>query len=422
MTSSRTVEAPGALGAPGAPGTAPGVADRRRTGAHDDAVAAVGRRYADLEGYRGLAALGVVVYHVLQHADQQDPAVLAERSGALFRAYHGMDALVDLFFVLSAFLLALPYARSALRGEPSPSGRAFVLRRAARVVPLYVVAVTVVWAVRNPDLPGDWPGLLAALTFTQVLDAERIFATIGPAWSLAVEVQLYLLLAVGGALVCRVAGRVRAAARLPLLVGTVVAVGLASLAWKVVAWYVLDVPGDHWPTWYGLPAKLDVFALGLLLAVVVARGASVGRTGALGLRVAAFAVLAVAAATRTIGQGEHVWFHSVAAVGFVLLLASSVLGPRDRWVRGLSAAVPTFLGVVSYSLYLWHEPLLLLADRLGLLPVLGGAGTALVALAVVVPPAVLIAWVSQLLVERPTGHLKVLLGRDGRPRDYYDGT
>lgn len=394
----------------------------RRPRPADDPAAAVGPRYADLEGYRGLAALGVVVYHVVQHSAAQDPGVLAERSGVLFRAYHGMDSLVDLFFVLSAFLLALPYARSALRGERSPSGRAFLVRRAARIVPLYVVAVSVVWAVRNPDLPGDLLDLAEHLTFTQVFDAQRIFWTIGPAWSLAVEVQFYVLLAVVGAVVCRVSGRVPAAARLPVLAGSVVAVGLASLAWKAVAWYLLEVPGDHWPTWYGLAAKLDVFALGVLLAVAVARGAQVGRAGALGLRLAAAAVLVLAVGTRTVDQGEHVWFHSLAAVGFTLLLASSVLGPRDGWVRGLSTAVPTFLGVVSYSLYLWHEPLLLLADDAGLMPVLGGAGTVGVGLAVVVPAAVVVAWASYHVVERPAGHLRVLVDRDGRSRDYYDGT
>jgi len=149
---------------------------------------------------------------------------------------HGLDAFVNLFFVLSAFLLALHYARSALAGIPSPSGRAFVVRRAARIVPLYVVAILVVWALRNPVLPGDLTDLAEHLTFTQVYDQQRIFYTIGPAWSLAVEVQFYLALALAGVGACAVCARLEPRRRFPFLMAAISLVGLLSLGWKAVAW------------------------------------------------------------------------------------------------------------------------------------------------------------------------------------------
>lgn len=395
-----------------------------RPGPVDAPAAAVGTRFAALEGYRGVAALAIVVYHVVQHAEGGRTAGEASAgSGVLHQLLHGLDGFVDLFFVLSAFLLALPYVRSALAGERSPSGRAFVVRRAARIVPLYVVAVLVVWSVRNPVLPGDLVDLVKHLTFTQVFDQQRIFWTIGPAWSLAVEVQFYLVLALAGAGLCVLCRRVRPGLRLPLVVGTVGAVALLSLAWKLVAWYVLAVPGDHWPTWFGLPAKLDVFALGVLLAVVVARGTvTVGAQGALVLRLLSGGVLLAAVLTRPLGEGEHVWFHTVVAVGFALLLASSVLGPQDRWVRTLSTRVLAVLGLVSYSLYLWHEPVLLAAADLGIIPAQGSPWLLPVGLAVVVPLSLLAAWVSYHVIERPAGHLRVLVDRRGRSRDYYDGS
>jgi peptidoglycan/LPS O-acetylase OafA/YrhL len=102
----------------------------------------------------------------------------------------------------------------------------------------------------------------------------------------------------------------------------------AGVAWKAVAWYVLEVAPTVWPVWFGLPAKLDVFAMGMLLAVVVASGdVTVGRTGALLLRLSGLAVVGYAFATRPYDDGPHVWFHTVAALGFVLVLAGSVLGP-----------------------------------------------------------------------------------------------
>lgn len=389
----------------------------------DAPAAAVGARYAELEGYRGIAALAIVVYHVYQYAVTGDPGLFTDSAAGIGTLLGGLDALVNLFFVLSAFLLTLPYARSALAGQRAPSGRAFLVRRAARVVPLYLVAVLVVWAFRNPVLPGDWADLVQHLTFTQVFDDERIFFTIGPAWSLAVEVHFYLLLAVLGHVAVRACARLSPPQRLRLLVGGLVLLGVASLVWKGVARWVLDRPGDDWSVWFGLPAKLDVFVLGMLLAVAVATGGvALSQHTAVVLRVLGGVALVLAFVTRPGGASEHVWFHSATGLAFALLLASSVLGPQDRWVRLLGSAVPAFLGLVSYSLYLWHEPVLLALADLGLLPAQTSPLALPLGLLVTVPLSLLVAWLSYWVVEWPTSHLRVLVDRTGRPRDYYDGS
>lgn len=129
----------------------------------------------------------------------------------------------------------LPYLRSAMAGEDAPAARAFLVRRAARVVPLYLVAVSLVWAFRNQDLPGDWVDLVEHLTFTQVFDNQRIFYTIGPAWSLAVEVQFYLVLAVLGKLACHVCRRLPPPRRRSVLAAGLAGIVLFSVIWKAVA-------------------------------------------------------------------------------------------------------------------------------------------------------------------------------------------
>lgn len=389
----------------------------------DAPAQAVGTRFADLEGYRGLAALGVVVYHVFQYAETGQEELFPTSGDGTYRVVHGLDSFVDLFFVLSAFLLTLPYAKAALAGRRAPDARAFVLRRASRIVPLYLVAVCVVWAFRNPVLPGDLVDLVEHLTFTQVYDTQRIFFTIGPAWSLAVEVQFYVLLGLLGAGLAHVCSGLTATFRLVVLLLAIGVVAAAGVAWKAVAWYVLEVDPTVWPVWFGLPAKLDVFALGMLLAVVVAHGkVTVARRGALLLRLSGLAVVVYAFATRPYDDARHLWFHTIAAVGFVLLLAGSVLGPGDRWVRALSTPVPLFLGVVSYSLYLWHEPVLLALASTGVLPAQDDPAVLWVGLAVVLPVSLLVAWLSYHLIERPAGLLRVLRDGSGRPRDYYDGS
>ena len=423
MSAVRPVLTDAPTAGPAARPTVPAVVPTPRSpGSPRPAVA----RWADLEGYRGLAALAVVLYHVFQYAEAGAPGRLGAHGSPTWLVLHGLDAFVDLFFVLSAFLLTVPYARRALAGGAAPSARAFVVRRAARIVPLYLVAVSLVWALRNPALPGDLVDLVEHLTFTQVLDDRRIFATIGPAWSLAVEVHFYVLLALLGAGACRLTARLAHRRRAAALYAGIGALVAAGVTWKVVAWYVLGVPETSWSTWFTLPAKLDVFGLGMLLGVLVAQGrVRTGRTSGAVLRGLGSVVVAAAFATRPQGAGDQVWFHTVAAVGFALVLAPSVLAVpdrRDRWVAALAAPVPAFLGVVSYSLYLWHEPLLLGLAGAGLVPAQTSPWAFGVTLAVLVPVSVLVAWVSYVLVERPMGALGRLVDRDGRSRDYYDGS
>ena len=388
----------------------------------DSPGAAVGERFASMEGYRGLAALAIVVFHVYQTARSGPDSRYPYDNAFANRVLLQFDGFVDLFFVLSAFLLSLPYLRSALAGEVAPTARAFLVRRAARVVPLYLVAVSLVWAFRNPELPGDWVDLVEHLTFTQVFDNKRIFYTIGPAWSLAVEVQFYLVLAVLGSLACRVCRRSPPRRRRWVLAAGLAAMVGASVAWKAVAWYVLRRPEDDYVLWFGLLARLDVFALGMMLALVVVDGRLrfSGRTSLL-VRALSFLVVALGFVTRPQGAGPDVWFHLFVGVGFALLLASSVLGPADRWVRALSSRGPALLGLVSYSLYLWHEPLLLALHDLGLVPPPESALAFPVGVAVLIPVSLGVAWLSYWVLEYPASALRTLVSRDGSPRQYYRG-
>ena len=116
---------------------------------------------------------------------------------------NSLDAAVPWFFVLSAFLLFEPIARSAIDSGPVITARGFLVRRAVRLLPVYYVAVIVVWFLRQQSLPGDWRDLLEHLSFTQVFDAKRIFFTNGPAWSLSVSVYFYLALTVLGVILVR---------------------------------------------------------------------------------------------------------------------------------------------------------------------------------------------------------------------------
>ena len=136
------------------------------------------------------------------------------------------------------------------------------------------------------------------------------------------------------------------------------------------------------------------------------------------LRLAALGIVIVAAALSRPGSWGQVVFHDFAALGWLLLLASTVLGaPGQVWSRLLSSNVLTWLGLISYSTYLWHEPIMMLLEHIG---VIGRSAQSLpLSIVVVVAASVAAGWVSFHVIERPTSKLRMLRGRDGGARDYY---
>jgi peptidoglycan/LPS O-acetylase OafA/YrhL len=205
-----------------------------------------------------------------------------------------------------------------------------------------------------------------------------------------------------------------------LLAGTLL-LAAVPWAWNSVAFLVADVPFDNWPVYFGPQARFGAFAAGMFLAVVVA--ARDGRPLFHGpwptlLRVAGLAVVVLATALSEPGTWGQVVFHDIAAVGWLLLLASTVLGaPGQAWSRALSWKGLTWLGLVSYSTYMWHEPIMLLFEHVGLI---GRSGSALPwTLLVVLTASVLAGWASYHVIEKPTSKLRMLRDRSGRSRDYY---
>jgi peptidoglycan/LPS O-acetylase OafA/YrhL len=379
-----------------------------------------GERLNYFEGYRAIGSIVVVVFHAYQH--NRDPVTWRwPLEGTVWHELlRAADLVVDLFFVQSAFLLGRPYLRACLDGGRQQYARAFVVRRAARVMPLYYSAILIVWAISNPILPGDWRDLLLHVTFTQTFSQDKIFYTNGPAWSLAVEMQFYLLLALLGVLAQAVCRRLRRrATRL-----AVVLLGITSLAgaceayrWLVV--YVWRLPDTYWPASFGLPAKLDVFAAGLLLALLSVAGVRLPGAPARWLVGAAGMAVLVGGSLLRLRPGfPETFVHGIYGVGCAMLHGASVLGESrgPRWARVRWLVT---LGGMSYSVYLWHEPVLRLLDSHGLLPDPGTAAgfgyTAVLLLVASLP----VAWLSYQVIERTGQLIARAFDGEGRRRDYY---
>jgi peptidoglycan/LPS O-acetylase OafA/YrhL len=370
-------------------------------------------RYKQLEVTRAIAVLVVVVFHVYQYSRGSPGGTPA------YRVLSSLDGVVPCFFVITAFLLFAPIARSVVEGQRSFSARAFLQRRAVRILPAYYVAVLVVWFSRQHRLPGDWRDLLEHLTFTQVFDEKRIFYTNGPASALSVEVFFYLVLVVltAGVLVVgrRLAGRRWRVASLAAATAIVAAISLGWKAWSFAVEHRSTT--GSFTTWFGPAANFDAFAVGMAVAVIAAvlrEPRTLGPRRCLGLRAAALAILIVAFATRRADTWPAVYFYSSCAVGFGCLVAASAFGPSgDRWDRALSWRPLVAFSSLSYGIYLWHEPTMLALP--GLTGLIRPAPGSFVGDTIVVLLAsTFTGWLSFYFVERPSSQLGGIFRRDGR--------
>ncbi|MFH8366098.1 acyltransferase family protein [Streptomyces sp. NPDC018031] len=423
-TDGRATAAPARPRRAGRKGAAPDPAGTGTAGGPRPPEGAPARsRAREIEGFRGLAALSTVVFHVWQQYFRYDaagshPPVSDPFLGALISL-----EVIDLFFVLSAYLLTLSYARAAIDGGSVRPARAFLHRRAVRIVPLYFLAVLVVWSLRNPTLPGNWSDLLAHLTFTHVFDREQIFYTIGPTWSLSLEMLFYLALVVLGPAAVRLCRPLRRrAARVAVCAAGCGLLYVLPVLWIAVARYGFGVPHTDWPVYFGPQARFGGFAAGMALAVLTVALGERGRPGTgpvVALRLTALASLYTLSLLTTHPENvASTFYHPAASLLWAVLLYATVhTRTRGRWHRMLSARWLTATGLISYSLFIWHEPIMLELARAGLLPDAQGGFPAAVAvvLLVSVPAAALSYW----LVEYPSGLLGRLRDGRGRPRDFY---
>ena len=321
------------------------------------------RQVKGLDGLRGLAVIAVVLYHFF-------PSLLPG-------GYLG----VDLFFVLSGFLITSLLVRE-FRTSGTISLKDFWVRRFRRILPAAVsvlVMCTALVAWIGGDLAvGLRQQFLGTLFFvnnwTQIATSQSYFAdneiqVFAHYWSLAVEEQFYViwpLLITGVFLISR-----RKPRRLPILVAAVLAIGSA------VAMALIYVPGED-PTrvYYGT----DTHAFGLLTGAVLSllmtstksdpQADSWAATGKAESRIAG-----IIGTVALIGYGAQLFLMpddaEITYRGGLFL--TSVLGVLMVWgvVREYGPMTPLFrtkvmrwFGQRSFSLYLWHWPVIMMLKAL----------------------------------------------------------
>ena len=336
----------------------------------------------EIDGLRAVAIIPVVLFHF----------GLAGVTGGFVG--------VDIFFVISGFLIG-----GILWGELRETGRLrlgrFFLRRIRRLAPAYYVmafsSLIAGWFILLPFEFREFGKELIAATvylsnvffwlgagYFDVLGEQRVLLH---TWSLAVEEQFYVFIPL------RMVVLARARRVLPWLL---LALAVISLAACIVA-----TRQSHTTAFYLFPFRAWELLAGVLLAIF---GRETGFRWQIHGAVSWIGLALIAAAIAVLEPGET--FPGALALlpvaGAVLMIAN---GQHENLVnRLLTTRFFLFFGAISYSLYLWHWPVVTLAKYytgdhglgLGL-----GLSAGLIALSVGV------AWVSLLLVENPVRRGKI---------------
>jgi peptidoglycan/LPS O-acetylase OafA/YrhL len=320
-----------------------------------------GERLDVLDGLRGLAIALVVWYHAWLVSGQGV-------AGLNFVAEAGFLG-VDLFFFISGFCIFYPYARAKREGRPAPTIRRFFFRRAVKILPSYLLALTVFAIVYHARFasPAEAAVQIAShLTFMHTLSPLTFGAISGPLWTIGVEVQFYLLFP----LLC------------PFFRKSPILAYGALIAFSETYRLVVGAIGlgSSFLFINQLPAYLDVFGSGMFAAyalITLQRPANerARRLYTLASLLAfgvAFAGLAQVAA---IGRGADInaaydWVNAArVAVGpLCIVLALSSSFAVARWRSVLTTRVVTFLSMISYNLYLWNLEIAVWYHQAGLSP------------------------------------------------------
>ncbi len=306
---------------------------------------------------RGLAAVSVLTLHVIYHANW----VSFPLQGPLSWLRHGNQG-VDLFFVISGFVVL--YNAFGILDKYNGSFRGvFLLRRLARIVPLYYVTIAFylcfvddnhVLAARD-----ELRQIISHLLFFHTYSADTFGSIDGVNWTIAIEMHFYLLILLLAPWLAKAKPSLLIAIALPV-----------ALAWRYYCFTQVD-PADPWRNYHlithsaQLPGRIDEFAFGMVLAIFLRKFPPTcirWRTVwifVLLLFSVLFLYTADSRLLNAIPQGARfALVNTQLGIAFSALVLAACMITSTTVVT--LAAPLRYLGKISYGIYLWHLPVIML--------------------------------------------------------------
>lgn len=382
------------------------------------------RYFPELEGIRGLAALGVLTTHVALSAGQVGVGDIPG-NGFAGVMLHQLHVSLPIFFVLSGVLLYRPFVAATVVGTPSPRIRPYLWRRLLRTMPAYWLLAVVTLVLLNRDVVNTLWEVVRPMLLLHIYQENARVAGMEQTWSLATEVVFYAFLPflawILHLFARRVADPVRRSRRIlacltvPVIVGIAYTVHVHSPAFE--PWAIQQ----EWPLkWFGY------IAVGMALATLSVTAEAVPDRVPAPYRLlmrrpslawAAALCVYLAACFSPFGQPGYANYPAVPQAvtehvlyllfGFLVLAPLTMPKDSPRFmVAFLSNPVMTYFGRISYGVYLWHIAIIYFYAG-GLLQV----GGFVELMSVVLVGSVLAATVSYFLVEAPAMRLRERLGK-----------
>jgi peptidoglycan/LPS O-acetylase OafA/YrhL len=375
-------------------------------------------RLRSIDALRGIAALGVVLYHAIERGENVVPNNLFAYPVRALQFVSSFGYIgVFLFFVISGFCIHLQWARArATGGEPDIRFGPFWKRRLRRLYPPYVIALAlfllVAYSYGEINLTHFFfYDIGMHLLMLHNLDPQTCYTINGVFWTLAIEEQLYL------AYFLLLFVRIRWGWRVTIMV----CLG-ARLAWMLLSHLVWlkfgyglpvgEAAMSHWFTW-ALGAIGVEMMFGLIQTPRWLRDARLGALLTIAGTVLSYYLHFLPKDTFA---NNFTWFfvHPLWGLGFFILINRLVLAEQS-WIR--STRVPSVIsifatiGIFSYSLYLTHELVVIVSWRFTNPAWWQSANVLLLTL----PITIVFAWIFFWFCERPFMIRRKAKSADARP-------
>lgn len=300
------------------------------------------RHFPALDGLRGLAVLAVVFYHC--------PALLLP---GVEQAQRAGDAGVDIFFVLSGFLITMLLLRDRAAGDASMPQllSRFFIKRVLRIFPLYYLAIVLYWIKVHvgfdPAAVASFEQSLAYL-FTYTIDAalgwgDLDFPAFGIAWSLGVEEKFYLFWPF---------------VVLLLRPREVLCAGIALIAavilWRV--WIMHSFSGDLTARmYYPFDLRMDGIMWGCVLACVLHDPALYGIASRAVRPMSTFVVSgALFCVAAVLLENDSFLRYLALPMSAAVVIGCAVTRLDQPVLRPLRSRPMRYMGRISYGIYVFH--------------------------------------------------------------------